>query len=174
LEDDWNHGILFELQDNSGYPFTLTKDPHSSYFDGRYALVVGSFATAYRLLEEVIFNRFSLGLNIEVPQTSIVQFEPIIIADMHKVEAQYYVPDMKLYEQIQNHLCSGLLDPDGEIEGGGWSRLLEDSGCELNRMDNSKVFNYVMDEVKKRRMDFIHITGIMWLGDIYERGQSVD
>jgi hypothetical protein len=81
---------------------------------------------------------------------------------------------MRFHRQIEYILCARLLDTIIPEKEGPWPVVLEGSVSELNLMDSSKVFNYVMDEVKKRRLDFIYITGIMWLGDIFERVERIN
>ncbi|KAI6774853.1 hypothetical protein HG530_001611 [Fusarium avenaceum] len=174
LDNDWHYEVIFEFQAARDVGFSLIEDPHRSYFKGQYALVVGNFATAYRLLDKVLFSRSSQGLDVEVPQTSVSQFEPIIIADMYGDTADYYVPNVETHGQIEYILCAGPLKTIIPEKEGRWPIRLKSPRSELNPMDTSQVFDYVMNEVKRRRVDFIHISGIMWLGDIYERGKSLD
>jgi hypothetical protein len=169
LNDEWHRGVLFEFQSFDDLDFELIQGPHFSFMEGHYALLVGNFATSYQLLDRVMFDRFSQGLNIEVPQTSTYRFEPILIADMYKHTADFYTPDTMFHRQIEHLLCAGLpFGTDAAMENGLWPSILKCSASELNMMDSSMVFNYVMDEVRKRSLDFIYITGIMWLGDIFE------
>jgi hypothetical protein len=174
LGDEWLHGVLFEFGTIKPLSFSMTTDPDDSFCHDEYALVVSNFATAYRLLDKATFSRLSRSLSIEVPQTSASQFEPILITDMYQDRAEYYIPHVKLHHQIEDILCAKLLQTMKSEKEGRWPIRLKSSGSELSSMDSSKVFKYVMDEVKKRDMNFIYTTAIMWLGDIYERGQSVD
>ncbi|KAH6956216.1 hypothetical protein DER45DRAFT_566346 [Fusarium avenaceum] len=170
LEDEWHCEVLFEFQAFEDVDFHIIIGPHFSTSDGQYSLVVGSFAAAYRLLDEVMFSRCSLRLGIEVPQTSPSRFEPILVADLYGDSADYYVPDVTFHHQIESLLCAELLETDVMRTEWPWPITLESSASDLNPMDSSKVFSYVMDEVKKRKVDFVYIIGIMWLGDIFERG----
>ncbi|KAH7236531.1 hypothetical protein BKA59DRAFT_534138 [Fusarium tricinctum] len=163
-DDEWHHSVLFEFLAFGDLDFGLIQDSHLSFFYGHYALVDGNFATAYRLLEKVMLSRCSRGLNIE----------SILIADTHEDNNDYYVPDMKFYHHIEHILCAGLLGTSIPEKEALWPVILKCSGSELNPIDSSQVFNYVMDEVEKRRADFLYTTGIMWLGDVFERWQSVD
>jgi hypothetical protein len=165
---------LFEYDGSVEFGFRLLQGPYYSSRGGHYALVVGDFATAYRLLERVMICRCSSGLNIEIPQTSTSHFEPILIADMYDQSADFYIPDTKFHHQIEHLLCAGLLDTDGPMKEELWPSMLKCSGSELNLIDRSMVFSYVMDEIKARSLDFIYITGIMWLGDIFERGERIN
>ncbi|CAJ0544350.1 Ff.00g035720.m01.CDS01 [Fusarium sp. VM40] len=81
-EDEWHHEVLLEFQAFDDLDFTLIEHPYFTFTHGHYALVVGTFATVYRLLDKAMFNRLSQGLGSEVPHTSASQFEPIIIADL--------------------------------------------------------------------------------------------
>lgn len=170
LEDEWHCEVLFEFQAFEGVDFHIIIGPHFSTSDGQYSLVIGSFAAAYRLLDEVMFSRCSRRLGIEVPQTFPSRFEPILVADLYGDSADYYIPDVTFHHQIESLLCVGLLNTELVETAGPWPIRLGSSASDLNPIDSSKVFSYVMDEVKKRKVDFVYIIGIMWLGDIFERG----
>jgi hypothetical protein len=174
LEDEWHLGVLFEFQAFEYLDFDLIQDPRCSFYGGHYALVVGNFAAAYRLLDKAMLSRFSRGLNIEVPQTSTSQFEPILIADMDEQSADFYIPDKKFHRQIEYLLCADFFVTPLPEKEELWPVVVRSSVGELNPMDSCKVFSYVMDEAKKRGVDFMCLTSIMWLGDMFERGQSVD
>ncbi|KAF4427462.1 hypothetical protein FACUT_9579, partial [Fusarium acutatum] len=50
-EDDWQHPAMFEFLDEPHpSPFTLMQDPGRFLFDSHYALVIGNFTAACRLL----------------------------------------------------------------------------------------------------------------------------
>ncbi|KAF9770310.1 hypothetical protein IL306_012165 [Fusarium sp. DS 682] len=172
LEGDWHHPVLFEFQGGGEFQFEIFQGPESVVDYGPYALVVGNFATAYALLDKVMFHRFSRTLDTQIPHSVISRFDILLIADFHSDSADYYTPGLNFHDQIEDILWDGLLIR-ATFEEESWPAILNGPSSDLMPMEDDKVVDYVLHELKERGVEFIYVVGIMWLGDKVERAQSI-
>ncbi|KAF4334652.1 hypothetical protein FBEOM_11485 [Fusarium beomiforme] len=172
LETDWQYPILFEFIGSRHHHLELFNYPSTIFLPAHYALVVGNFASAYRLLNKLKIGHLSSNVDVEAPHSARSQFETIILADINHFTVDYYIPDIRLYGPIQYQLYSGLQAGTRIEEQQPWPHLLHCSSSELEPVDRSKVFDYVLGELKDRGVDFFIINGIMLPKDWDESGDD--
>ncbi|KAL5584294.1 hypothetical protein FOVSG1_013683 [Fusarium oxysporum f. sp. vasinfectum] len=116
LEEDWHHLVLLEYQADNEYAksFKLFQNPESFPENGHYALVAGNFATAYRLLDELLLRHFLRTLKIDIPRSLSCRFDVILLADVYSLNmdakllsVNCYTPETRFHNQIEHLLWQG-------------------------------------------------------------------
>ncbi|KAM5382977.1 hypothetical protein ACJA88_003510 [Fusarium oxysporum] len=186
LEEDWQHPFLlvFEAGKQYGDQFKLFRIQQCFEGNCQYALVAVNFATAYRILGDVLDIHSWGSLNVQIPQGVDSHFDVILVADTFALSTDsdisgirsdlrsmyeghpsvdFYAPGKRFHDQIEHLLCMKVPKPRGLGGERSWPEVLKCSGAELSPIDASQAFSYVMDALKERGVELLLPDSLMWL-----------
>ncbi|KAI1017303.1 hypothetical protein LB503_013387 [Fusarium chuoi] len=161
LEEDWHYPLLLEFHygNTIEYSFRLLQKMRSYYLGGQIAVIVGNFATAYRMLDEGLLEH-SLGtLDVQLPQNVNFRFDVILIGDLSisigwdEHFNYYYAPETRFHNQIERLLRKKLRNSKPDWGREFWPSFLKCTKTELSPIDASEAFNYVMQGLKESGVD---------------------
>ncbi|QGI81254.1 hypothetical protein CEK25_007983 [Fusarium fujikuroi] len=154
LEEDCHYPLLLEFHDDWEFQslFGLLEEAGRYTTSGQIAVVVGSFVTAYLLLDEGLLKHSIGTLDIQMSQSINFRFDLILIGDLEWEKSgikQCYIPEARFHNQIEHFLRMRLHEAAPRWEVKSWPSVLNCCHTDLSPIDSSKASSYIIQRLKE-------------------------
>ncbi|KAF4946664.1 hypothetical protein FGADI_11012 [Fusarium gaditjirri] len=156
--NDWQCPLILEFGIDRFLGFVPISSAGGNLDFQQYTLVIGNFATAYRLLGQLLPGLVGYDLHFEVPQDAKDRFEILLITgngDSPGSHGELFSPATEYHWDIAKYIKRELYEHDVRVIKQRWSVLLQKIDSGLERIGKDEI-GYCIKEVNKRGLDLIH------------------
>lgn len=150
--DDWQYPLILEFGARVHSDFLPQSSDGCDFAFRQYSLVISNFATAYRLLGQLLPDRVGCALHIQPPQDAKERFEIVLIRgdkDPLGSDREFFSPATEYHRDIAKCIRESLSERDDR------SALLQKINTGLECIGKDKA-GYCIKEVNKRGLQLIH------------------